>query len=147
MEVDLFSEYLEDNPKRILVELSGRMIVIQWELKVEPNGCQLVERDIGSDDGFLYVWCKNREHGSYLACWHAFLGDTYSASVVDMANAVCFLEKHDVRKHPMKDAERLTSTSKVTTGKVGQEHGKMPSVEPFVPVPAEREPASAEEGN
>nr|GEW96331.1 hypothetical protein [Tanacetum cinerariifolium] len=58
MEVDLFSEYLEDNSKRILVELSGRMIVIQWELKVEPNGCQLVERDIAGSSGTVTEWYR-----------------------------------------------------------------------------------------
>ncbi|GJY05126.1 hypothetical protein Tco_0371066 [Tanacetum coccineum] len=51
----------------------------------------------GSDVGFLYVWYENRERGSYLA----FSAETYSASVVEMARAVCFLENHDVRQHLM----------------------------------------------
>ncbi|GJW62789.1 hypothetical protein Tco_0112124 [Tanacetum coccineum] len=29
------------------------------------------------------------------ACWHAFLAETYSASVVEMAKAVYFLENHE----------------------------------------------------
>ncbi|GKE33830.1 hypothetical protein Tco_1453152, partial [Tanacetum coccineum] len=36
------------------------------------------------------------------ACWHALPADTYSASVVEMASAVCFLENQDVRQQPMK---------------------------------------------
>nr|GEV08557.1 hypothetical protein [Tanacetum cinerariifolium] len=36
------------------------------------------------------------------ACWHVLPTDTYSASVVEMASAFCFLENQDVRQHPMK---------------------------------------------
>ncbi|GJU58252.1 retrovirus-related pol polyprotein from transposon TNT 1-94 [Tanacetum coccineum] len=43
--------------------------------------------------------------------------------------------------------EYKASTSGVETGKLGQENGKMPSVELAVPVPSAREPASAVVGN
>ncbi|GJS71389.1 Rac-like GTP-binding protein 3 [Tanacetum coccineum] len=36
------------------------------------------------------------------ACWHAFLAETYSALVVEIAKAVCFFENHDVRQQPTK---------------------------------------------
>ncbi|GJZ82645.1 hypothetical protein Tco_0647818 [Tanacetum coccineum] len=36
------------------------------------------------------------------ACWQAFPGETYSASVIEIAKAVCFFENHDVRQQPTK---------------------------------------------
>ncbi|GKA05538.1 integrase, catalytic region, zinc finger, CCHC-type containing protein [Tanacetum coccineum] len=50
----------------------------------------------GSDDGFNMFGMRVEN-----ACWQAFPAKTYSASVVEMARAVCFLENHDVRQHPM----------------------------------------------
>nr|GEX45325.1 hypothetical protein [Tanacetum cinerariifolium] len=47
----------------------------------------------GSDDGFQYVWYENGER--------VFCLETYSASVVEIARAVCFLENHDGRQHHM----------------------------------------------
>ncbi|GJS32710.1 hypothetical protein Tco_0531092 [Tanacetum coccineum] len=35
------------------------------------------------------------------AHWHAFPADMYSASVVEITRAACFLENHDMRQHPM----------------------------------------------
>ncbi|GKE41860.1 hypothetical protein Tco_1469144 [Tanacetum coccineum] len=35
------------------------------------------------------------------AYWQAILAETYSALMVEMARAICFLENHDVRQHRM----------------------------------------------
>ncbi|GKE17358.1 hypothetical protein Tco_1424935 [Tanacetum coccineum] len=43
------------------------------------------------------------------AYWHALSADTYFALVVEIASAVCFLENHDVKQHPMKVLRRLGS--------------------------------------
>ncbi|GJU96721.1 retrovirus-related pol polyprotein from transposon TNT 1-94 [Tanacetum coccineum] len=71
---------------------------------------------------------------------------TYPSRKIRRIRALNFTQ-HPRREDLYADAEGLTSTSKVTTRKVGQENGKMPSVVPSVPVPAAREPASADERN
>ncbi|GJR41274.1 zf-CCHC domain-containing protein [Tanacetum coccineum] len=65
-----------------------------------------------------------------------------------LENEIC-----DLRKRSQKDKKGLgftedgTLTSEVKIGKVGQESGKTPTVEPAEPVPSAREPASSNEGN
>ncbi|GKA22476.1 hypothetical protein Tco_0708438 [Tanacetum coccineum] len=55
----------------------------------------------GSDDRLLYVWYENGER--LLRAMAPLLSKrtTYSALMVEMDNAVYFLENHDVRQHPM----------------------------------------------
>ncbi|GJY63911.1 hypothetical protein Tco_0465371 [Tanacetum coccineum] len=42
------------------------------------------------------------------ACWQAFPAETYSASVVEMAKAVCFLENHEAVKNVIKNESHFT---------------------------------------
>ncbi|GJV09935.1 hypothetical protein Tco_1351476 [Tanacetum coccineum] len=58
---------------------------------------------VGGSCGFKDRWLGQRRtcfiHNAY---WHALHADTYSALVVEMARAICFLENKDVRQQPMK---------------------------------------------
>ncbi|GKD60482.1 hypothetical protein Tco_1297991 [Tanacetum coccineum] len=58
----------------------------------------------GNGVRFLYVWCESVGRDFLLRSMEPLLSqrtETYSTSVVEMARAVCFLENHDVRQHPM----------------------------------------------
>ncbi|GKE49710.1 hypothetical protein Tco_1480968 [Tanacetum coccineum] len=83
---------------------------------------------------------------------HSKIG-SFSLKLAKFENSSHFLQEMIENQRSQKDKKGLgfiedrASTSKVKTGKVGQESGKTPIVEPTEPVPSAREPASSNEGN
>ncbi|GKA50406.1 zf-CCHC domain-containing protein [Tanacetum coccineum] len=83
---------------------------------------------------------------------HSKIG-SFSLKLAKFENSSHFLQEMIENQRSQKDKKGLgftedrASTSEVKTGKVGQESGKTPIVEPTEPVPSAREPASSNEGN
>ncbi|GJV66959.1 hypothetical protein Tco_1482468 [Tanacetum coccineum] len=70
-----------------------RRDTVDWEKNEKENG------------KFAVIVYEGLFHPQRLL--HAFLADTYSASVVEMASAVCFLENQDIRQQPKKVQTQL----------------------------------------
>nr|GEW29893.1 hypothetical protein [Tanacetum cinerariifolium] len=112
--------------KRLLLLLvSDRCGIEVWEVRVVGGGLVKMSAMLsskatfsieifpfghcheGNGDEFLYVCYESEERDFYLgqlllccrkewAYWHAFPVETYSALVVEMTKAVCFLENHEI---------------------------------------------------
>nr|GEV33749.1 receptor-like protein EIX2 [Tanacetum cinerariifolium] len=92
---------------------SSKELMYRWDevgggVKTSSKGSRFLLRSIAhllshSTGMSLSLMSKStRACFMHNACWHTLPTDTYYASVVEMASAVCLLENHDVRKHPMK---------------------------------------------
>ncbi|GJS00131.1 hypothetical protein Tco_0316639 [Tanacetum coccineum] len=118
----MFNEYFKPLPSTVSLTISGAtlpqdttgaasLIYIDQDApspSTKPNtetittpiqDANVEEPDYENEDFDVVVYEGYFIHNS---CWHALSTDTYSASVVEMASAVCFLENQDVRQHPMK---------------------------------------------
>ncbi|GJV26517.1 hypothetical protein Tco_1379212 [Tanacetum coccineum] len=107
VDLGVVKSLLGEIPKDVMGESGGETLEVDGDISNVVLGGDLLNRDVSFLDivtkkvmSDFYMFGMRMKNGVFTKV-DAFPAETYSVSMVEMAKAVCFLENHDARQHPM----------------------------------------------